>query len=405
MNKIIFILLFSLALCGCQQAAAEQVVEATATPQPTPTLTSTSTIEPTKILPTQTAQQEDSQPFKYVKNCLKIDETFDYTLEIPGNIILRDHDTDILMRFPFDDDYPSRELESISDYKILGISPDKKWLVYESGRAGSVISIQGFSWSSDSRIETKISGFQEDRYYTHWLDNERLVFNFPFEQKATILNVFSGEVTEVNAYLPEYHIYIWFTPVFSPDLNKMIAYRNLPEEFQSIILWNLDTASQVWRMEIDFELGRRNLVSVSPNREQVAIAGSVKLEDPFVLDLFLLDWDGNLTQLTHLRDSGFRSGLIEQIQWSPDMRSLAFWLNGSLAVYDFDTQIVTDYCIQSAWSMQFQPYWSPNNRQIVFTGGYTPSPDPTSIIVVDIGEKVAVKILEDEYYVAGWMLP
>ncbi|MCG2787002.1 MAG: hypothetical protein L6461_18070 [Anaerolineae bacterium] len=391
------------ALSGCQQATREQSVEVTAIPLSTPT--STPAVEPTKILPTQTIRPENSQPLKYVKNCLEIDETFANNLEISGNIILIDNNTYTLTGFPFDDNYPSRELESISGYKFLDISPDKKWLVYESGRTGSVISIQGFSLSSDSRIETKISGIEEGSYYTHWLDEERLVLNVPFEQKARILNVFSGEVAEINAYLPDYHIYIWFTPVFSPDLNKMIAYRNLPEEFQSIVLWDLDTASQVWRMEIDFELGKRNLVSVSPNREQVAIAGSVKLEDPFVLDLFLLDWDGNLTQLTHLRDSGFRSGLIEQIQWSPDMRSLAFWLNGSLAVYDFDTQIVTDYCIQSAWSMQFQPYWSPNNRQIVFTGGYTPSPDPTSIIVVDIVEKVAVKILEDEYYVAGWMLP
>lgn len=397
--------MFSLVLSGCQQATTEQNAEVTAIPQTSPTFTSTPTIEPTKILPTQTVQPEDSQPLKYVKNCLEINETFANNLEISGNIILIDNNTYMLTGFPFDDNYPSRELESISGYKFLDISPDKKWLVYESGRTGSVINIQGFSWSSDSRIEAKISGIEEGSYYTHWLDEERLVLNVPFEQKARILNVFSGEVAEINAYLPDYHIYIWFTPVFSPDLNKMIAYRNLPEEFQSIVLWDLDTASQVWRMEIDFELGKRNLVSVSPNREQVAIAGSVKLEDPFVLDLFLLDWDGNLTQLTHLRDSGFRSGLIEQIQWSPDMRSLAFWLNGSLAVYDFDTQTVTDYCIQSAWSMQFQPYWSPDNRQIVFTGGYTPSPDPTSIIVVDIVEKVAVKILEDEYYVAGWMLP
>lgn len=403
MKKITFIILFALVLSACQQTATPQSVEATAIPQATQT--GTPDAEPTTNPPTPTTQPQDSQPLKYVKNCLEIDETFAYNLEIPGNIILWDYDTYALMSFPFGEDYPSHELANISADNFLGISPDKKWLVYEAGRAGSVINIQGFSWSSNSWIETKISGIEEDRYYTHWLDDERLVFNFPLEQKAMTLNVFSGEVTEINAYLPEYHIDRRFIPVFSPDLKKMIAYRNLPWEPQSIVLWDLDTAAQVWRMEIDFELAVRNLVSVSPNREQVAIAGSVKLEDPFVLDLFLLDWDGNLTQLTNLRDSGFRSGLIEQIQWSPDMRSLAFWLDGSLAVYDFDSQIVTDYCIQSSvFAFGQILYYSPDSHQIIFHG-HTSYPDTTAIIVVDIIEKVAVKILEDEYFVAGWMLP
>lgn len=361
------------------------------------------TIAPIQISPSPTAQ-ENSVFIGYMKNCLQVEKRAPDDIVLEGRII-----TEIiniyrlfsrLAAFPSDELFEN-ELGNIH-VQVLGISPDGKWLVYNREDApGDFLTIEGFSWITDTRWTTQIRAIPRDiSALASWLDNERLVFSSYLEDPI-VVNIFNGETENVHARYPEFFLDDAQVPLFSRDLNRMVAYRSLPEEPPSIVLWDLPSKNEIQRLYIAQEAIRRRLAQVSPNGEQIAISGALDyfFNAPF-LDIFLMDWDGKVIQLTTLRDSGLTASLIEQLQWSPDGRYLAFWLNESLAVYDAATQVVTDYCLRSSNSMSFSPHWSPNSQQIVFNG-YAPDSNP--IIIVDIVNRTAMEVQESDYHVVGWM--
>lgn len=367
------------------------------------------TIESTDIIQTQLSPlppvQEETIFVGYIKKCLQIQKKKPEDVILQGHII-----TEVIDIYRLSSrlvGFPSNELfeNQLGDLyiKFLGISPDGQWLVYShEDSLGDFLTIEGFSWITDFRWATQIRAIPRDKpTWAFWLDDERLVFNFYLEEPI-IVNMFTGETEHMYVRYPEFHLDDGNLPLFSQDLNKLIAYRSLPEEPPSIVLWDLPNRREIQRIYIAQEAIRRNLMQVSPNGEQIAVSGALDyFFDPLFLDIFLMDWDGNLEKLTTFKDSGLTTSMIERLQWSPDGVYLAFWLNESLAVYNTVTQVVTDYCLRSSNSMSSSPYWSPNSQQIVFNG-YTP--DSTPIIVVDIVDGTASEVQEGNYHVIGWML-
>jgi Tol biopolymer transport system component len=67
---------------------------------------------------------------------------------------------------------------------------------------------------------------------------------------------------------------------------------------------------------------------------------------------------------------------IDQAVWSPDSRYLAFWyqvgdifkpqaeMTYHLATYDFQTQVVTDYCLEVPVRTDI-PIWNPDSKQLI----------------------------------------
>lgn len=373
----------------------------------------TLTREPTVATPTQIALSPTSlvSPVstRFSRNCLQINRHIPEEVVMQGHVITIANEVESsfaekTVAFPVDESFENK-FKDLS-IQILGISPDGQWLFYGRKEApGDSLTIEGFSWLKDTPLTTEIDIIPRDKStWTSWLDNERQVFHFYLENPI-VVNMFNGETETININYPGFHLdETGYSPLFSRDLNRMIAYRNIPDEPPSIVLWDLQSKSEVQRLYITPEVAHRNLVQVSPNGNQIAVSGALDyFFDDLFLDIFLTDWDGNLEQLTTFRDSELTASLIEQMQWSPDGRYLAFWLNESLAVYDTVTRAVTDYCIRSSNSMSFSPHWSPNSQQIVFNG-YVPPPGSGPIIVVDIVNGLATEIQENGYFVVGWMV-
>jgi len=393
-------LFLTLVICACNFVALP-LGTPTVGKQFTPTANATAETSPqTSSAPTT---QENQAPIGSTRNCLQIEKGTPEDIVLQGRIVTKANDSNKLVVFP-PDEYFSNELSNIYGNAVLGISPDSQWLVYElDDTPENFITIAGFSSITDTRWTTQIPAIARDiSHWTYWMDDERLVFNIYLENPI-VVNMFTGEMEDVDVRHTEFYLDDSPTILLSRSLDRVIAYRNLPEEPPSIVLWDLPSKTELWRIYITTEVAIRILTQTSPTGEKIAVSGSLEpFVDPIFLDLFLVDWDGNVMQLTTLRDAGLTTSLIEQIQWSPNGRYLAFWLNEFLAVYDTTTQVVTDYCVRTSDSMSFSPHWSPNSQQIVFNGD-APPPGSGPIIVVDIVKGSAVEIQENGYYVEGWM--
>jgi Tol biopolymer transport system component len=179
-------------------------------------------------------------------------------------------------------------------------------------------------------------------------------------------------------------------------------------EYPSLVLWDLETSQELWRLKIDGYL-LHSRPQWSPDGTRFAIGIPPELYGP-VFELLVVDRDGQAKQLTHLEEAGFEYDTrIYHATWSPDERYIAFWLvdyltgSGTLAVYDTETETVTDYCIPLGNPLSFPPYWSPDSKQLVFDS----SADfygPYQVVVLDIVENRAVEIAGDGYRAVGWMV-
>lgn len=404
MKKMIFLFLLNACLLGSCTNLPTAIPTTTGTLDSSieiNTSTLTSTPNATHVIPNRTLAA--TSDLNYVQHCLQIEKGTPEDVVLQGRIVTKANDSNKLVVFP-PDEYFSDELSNIYGNAVLGISPDRQWLVYKlDDTPENFITIAGFSSITDTRWTTQIPAIARDiSHWAYWLDDERLVFNIYLENPI-VVNMFTGKTEYVDIRYPDFYLDDRHTPLFSRDLNRMIAYQSIPEDPPSIVLWDLPSKSELWRIYIDTEVTFRKLTQISPNGEQIAVSGSPDyFVDPIFLDLFLVNWDGDVMQLTTLRDAGLTTSLIEQIQWSPNGRYIAFWLNESLAVYDTATQMVTDYCVRTSDSMSFHPYWSPNSQQIVFNGD-VPPPGSGPIIIVDIVKGSAVEIQDNGYYVEGWM--
>jgi len=355
-----------------------------------------------------TATATDFEPATYQKMCLNIEKKPGKDISFAGKIIL--HTTEI------NSSYQKVYVLSPSDgglsllvdkaYGNLIVSPDGKWLAYspleydtgnENAKSFRVISIDG-------KQKLDISYGEKDYGLFDWLDNHRVVLS-SFGDDLLVADILTGQVVKIGITSPELAMNtngLGFQAV-NPALDRMIYYRNIPaQEFPSAVLWDVENKKVIWRLELGDELVWHNLVQWSPDGSQFVIAGPVKLYDP-VLELFLVDRDGQAKQLTHLRDSGVEHGIIDSPTWSPDGRHIAFWLENSLAVFDSATEKVTDYCILAIGPNPPPMHWSPDSRQIVLHGS-ADSDGPKPVIVVDIKENKAVEVIGNEYSVEGWMV-
>jgi len=138
-------------------------------------------------------------------------------------------------------------------------------------------------------------------------------------------------------------------------------------------------------------------------------------------ELYSVDRDGKITQLTHLLDD-YPRVYIDNFRWSPDGRSIAFWFsswqddidlsddpigNRYLALLDTTTGRVTNTCIHGendasiGISKYPAPIWSPDGKQVVVQSQI--SEESFQTVLVDIQQNRAFKIGED-LAPMGWMI-
>jgi hypothetical protein len=137
------------------------------------------------------------------------------------------------------------------------------------------------------------------------------------------------------------------------------------------------------------------------------ISGQVLMPNGQVeFELYRVNRDGKIDQLTHLSAIGILKGVIYSL--SPYGQKIAMYLDtwydtkeSRVAILDMKTHEITDYCIPIRGIPDQTPVWSPDSVQFLVTDQH--NVDHRSVILVDITKGLAVKIADDMEPV-GWML-
>lgn len=250
-----------------------------------------------------------------------------------------------------------------------------------------------------------------------------------------VLNPFSGEEKEVTLDLPNPYYYHTFMNTYilisaiDPTLSRVVYFDT--QGFGRLILWDISAGKMLaWLpypvpapdnpsalpLDIDYLFGW------SPDGSQFATIAPVTFLDkdnttPAVEELFSISRDGQIKQLTHF-GAAYKYVSISEFRWSPDGRTIAFWLQTSenavqsssgivrwFAILDTSTQEVSDYCLtfgsseysNSVWF----PVWAANNQQLIIR---THSDDGKwPIMLVDLVKGFVVQIGEG-MTPEGWMV-
>ena len=294
--------------------------------------------------------------------------------------------------------------QSVSDTHI---SPNRQTLAYtwfniatnkwELALVDAAGNPQNVAWSSD-----EIFGFPG------WVNDHQVIIG----QGATYIVIDPYQDSQAKFFpvdFPDFDIYNQsrFFATFDPLLTRAI-YKN-----GDIILLDLAAKTIIARIKDNYD---RFPISVwQPSGKQVAVVATISIGEktpgsPVPDEIFIIEHNGEIRQLTHLYDSFGQVLTIDSLSWSPDGEKIAFWLhagqgNSTLMVANSSTGDVINYCVLNVTSDSFSiyipaPIWSPDGKQILVENRYTR--EKSNLLVVDLLSKIAFPIAENANPV-GWM--
>ena len=448
MNKIIFIIMFSLVLSGCQQATMEQNVEVTAIPQPTPALTSTPSPEPTTIHPTPTQPAATSTPAAIVDSCV-IGEPGIAKSDLEGRLVLEHFWWDgpitansITTAFLYD--FAANDLLTIRVpgelMKAIGVSPDGQYLLYkyDSGTDDEYrVAVTDYTGTVISDFDDRILPEIWWSYY-QWQSKDilRVVVLLKNQTLPRIYNVFTQDYMPLKTDWPYAHkgkgvewglderamsslYYDGANIVYDPSITRVVY----PKRGQTVSLTDVETGQELASIELPL-WGR--LPRWSPDGQNLVLIASMESKGvPGRDEFFIISRDGpEFKRLTHLTEK-LETVHVSEYAWSPDGSQIAFWLNADaddpnlegtqseLAILDIASGEITKLCIEGISApirsdpmplmTRTQPIWSPDGRQIVFTQLNPSLTNTYDVLVLDLETKTVFKVTSNKQPV-GWMV-
>lgn len=291
------------------------------------------------------------------------------------------------------------------------VSPDRLILAYawfnthsakwELALTDSTVNHRKVAWSSDK-------GFG----FTGWLNSHQLIIRQV--PSYTIIDSDTGSYEKISPLdYPDFAVYdqAQFYVSCNPSLTKAIY------KTGNIILLDVNTKTII--SQVDDRFDRTPIVSWQTSGDRVALVGTVHLEKPNGLsdEIFTTEGNWQFKQLTYLYKSFGQAFTIDSISWSPNGEKIAFWLaDGSrinLMIVDTLTGSAVNYCISSNLFLfpitLPAPIWSPDGNKLLVEHRYIqdkngPNQNKSQLLIVDLQNKIAFPIAEDESRV-GWMLP
>jgi WD40-like Beta Propeller Repeat len=401
----------------------------TSTPVPTLTPTLTHTQIPVSMTPTKILVPT-IPPDIYNNQCLEVVNDLPIDAVVNGNIILanyNDHSAYLIDILTGEE--KSLSQKSNEENMYFTISPNRKWVAYkmvtfDSSRT-TIGSKQMVIAASDGRPQKTLPWENEWFSTFDWLDDTHLVIPHMPEQgidtsPLIVLDPFSGRRQELLLNFPgiyadkiSWGVYSLNKGVYDPTLTRVVypqTQADLPAILRDVKA-NKDLAYVPY--------GGYHEPKWSSDGKRVAIAAVIDKKPWFeAQEFFTVDWNGEVTQVTHLSNY-LGASKIYTFNWSPDNRYVAFWLNtvpnaspntSHLAVLDTNTGGVMDYCITGAPVPEHDierndtaPIWSPDGTQLLIEAQDANDQTRYFVILVDIVHGWAARIAENLTPV-GWMI-
>jgi hypothetical protein len=410
----------------------------------------TSTKPPVKV----STEVGESGDFPGVENrCLNISASLPGSIfDVPEGVIL------LSAEVPGDNSYlldiengAKFHLENLGKQEInfLNISPNRQWLAY----------IVSNRYLKDETIIIATSDGAIMKTYDlpplpggggiqQWLDNERLWIGYGEgtapDAYSLMLNPFTGEQKEFQStYSNLYNLNPpWFwgdynqvRTIYNPTLTRVIypAYKPSSQFMKngstfplgSIVLWDLQSQKMVANFFVYPGLIRTQPVW-SPDGSQFVIdfessflSSSVDGEDGH--NIYLVDQNGQIEKITSFKPPT-PYGDFSDYAWSPDGKTIAFWLRVGatqendhtydlyqLAILDVIKKQITNYCIpayRSSVYAYYAPIWSPDGKYLAISANLradikSPKDEETAVIV-NLFDGWAYPIANDVIPM-GWM--
>ena len=201
--------------------------------------------------------------------------------------------------------------------------------------------------------------------------------------------------------------------IYSPDFTRVLypTSRVDPGYVNYVSLWDMESENILATLPV--ELSETSIPQWSPDGSRILISGLVSRAGEESSswrgqDLFTIDTNGNITQLTHFTDYYPGTITIDKYMWSPDGKDIAFWLqtkqmnNPQLVTLNLASGKAINHCIDALPShAASRPIWSTSGRYLVIER--QESVDTISqTMLLDLSQNTAVKIGEG-INVVGWM--
>jgi hypothetical protein len=400
-KSILVVVLIGFLVGACSPATPLSVTEFV----PTQTLSVSNTSIPTS-LPTPTNLPD---PWEASKNCVTEYPNQPENIQLEGVAVLRSLSSTVTGL--------NLSLQNLKDAstKAIDTANQSVWDVAVSpGR-----NVLAYSWFNDSTSKWEVvlvssSGnptevtWSSDKEFSfrNWLNDHQLLIL----QDANYVIADPSQDSQVSyspQNFPEFNLYHsdYFVS-FDPLLSKVI-YRN-----GKINVFDLN--KKVILSHIKDGYDRTPIVSWRPFGDQAAIVTTISLEQSLnglPDEIFILENDGQIRQLTHLFENFGLPLSIDTISWSPDGSKIAFWLhdkeaNTTLMVTDYETGKSVNYCITNNSGASFPisvsaPIWSPDGKYLMVENRY--ANDKNRVLIVELSTNSAFPIAENASPV-GWMV-
>jgi Tol biopolymer transport system component len=238
-----------------------------------------------------------------------------------------------------------------------------------------------------------------------------LVFN-PFTGSSKELTPnFPNIYTTSQNFMAWWHSYAAAMTIYDSAL-QLVLYPQSPTD---LVLWDMNHKRELVKIHTQNPYGSRP--QWSPDNQIIAVDVSTGSEY-FSDEIVVINRKGEVKILTNFRNT-IGPVDVQEYNWSPDGRYLAFWYNTNpeeknsvyeLATLAIDTGKTTNYCvfdyIRSDEISLLAPIWSPDGNEIIVRGNTTKEigiVNMDEIFLLDLARKYLVKI-EENVVPLGWMI-
>jgi len=445
--KLYFVLVVLLAGCAGQRKVAEtpsltfaspSLLPLTITPMriftptiissPTTTPRPTVTPMPRVLSPTPTVNVGFFTPLpdsETVQQCLKITDHLPEGAELKGKLVLGSmyHNVDsyiLNLENNERNEIPVSTGRAILWYYSAGVSPNGSWLAY----------IETVEDSEGMRLHVISADLQEQPfidlehgwgYIINWLDDQRMLLSpsvSSWEENRIFAN---GEMAILNPFLQDWEILSPELPIqISPDPMPWNPGQGIPIVIYDPSLTRavylslngfllIDGQSQSIIIELrTYDFGTRP--RWSPQGDSFAFVIDDATYPMSRSEIYQINREGHSNQITHLFNAFGNNVTVQNFNWSPDGRKIAFAYyvhdtptDEQVAVVDVETRQTVVYCLPIVGGLS--PIWSPDGHQIAFVSATAEERDKDIFrtVIVDIVQGYAVQVAE-HWSPLGWMV-